>query len=132
MPYAKLMLAASERCGLCTFVIHHKTSGEDAVQFLEARIGRGEPEKGILVLMDIQLAGKMSGIDTVRAIRAHRFVNQTPIMMLTGSVGQDQMRECYSAGADGFLSKPAHMEPLINIFRNLCTTWAYYTGVPVD
>jgi two-component system, response regulator len=65
---------------------------------------RGRPD---LILLDLHLPG-MSGIEVLRALRSDRSYNGTPVIVLTAA-GDDEhaILECYAAGANSFLPKPA-------------------------
>ncbi len=58
-----------------------------------------------LVLMDIMLPG-MSGIETIRAIRAHQQLKDIPVIALTSCVSDDDKVQCTDAGATDFVTKP--------------------------
>lgn len=72
------------------------SSGEEAM----ARVEEEEPD---LMLMDIVLKGKMSGIDAARAIRAHRNI---PVIFLTAYDNQFMVDDAKKIDNAGYLLKP--------------------------
>lgn len=60
-----------------------------------------------LVVLDIQLPDG-TGLEFCRAVRAHKTLAKTPVIMLTGRGGLEQKGEGFSAGADHYLVKPVH------------------------
>ncbi len=48
----------------------------------------------------------MSGIDLLRAIRAHERFNQIPVLMITAEIARHQVQESAEAGVSAFLVKP--------------------------
>ena len=57
-----------------------------------------------LILLDLKMPG-MSGIDTLRKIRADERLKHIPVIVVTSSsLGSDE-KEAYEAGADSFLHK---------------------------
>ena len=68
-----------------------------------------------LVLMDIEMPG-MDGLSATRAIRAweRETGGHTPIVALTSN---NDPEKCFSAGMDGFLSKPLQIDELKFLLR---------------
>ena len=66
-----------------------------------------------LVLLDVSLAGDMSGLDVCRALRADPATATVPVLMLSGwAAGQ-------AAGADGYITKPFSNAELQHRVRQL-------------
>ena len=72
------------------------SSGEEAMASVEEE----EPD---LMLMDIVLKGKMTGIDTARTIRARRNI---PVIFLTAYDNQYMVDEAKKIDNSGYLLKP--------------------------
>ena len=90
------------------FIIEHVTNGALAIEALKK-----QPYD--LVLMDIQMP-VMNGIDASRAIRELSGVNsRIPIIAMTAHSLTGEMQNCYSAGMNGYVTKP--FKP-----NDLCTT----------
>lgn len=73
--------------------------GETALDML--RRGNGLPA---LILLDLKMPG-MSGIDTLRQIRADACLEHIPIIIVTSSTLEADEKEAYAAGADYYLHK---------------------------
>ncbi len=73
--------------------------GESALAVL-----REEEELPSLILLDLKMPG-MSGIDTLRQIRADERLRRIPVVILTNSTLESDEQEAYREGADGFLHK---------------------------
>jgi DNA-binding response OmpR family regulator len=58
-----------------------------------------------LIILDLALP-RMDGIAVLRALRADPQTEQTPIIILSASVGSEARDETLAAGADLFLEKP--------------------------
>ena len=72
------------------------SSGEEAM----ARVEEDPPD---LMLMDIVLKGKMTGIDTAQAIRARRDI---PVIFLTAYDNQCMVDQAKEIDNSGYLLKP--------------------------
>lgn len=70
-----------------------------------------EKDNPDLVLMDVQLPGKLNGLDVVKALRAagHR----TPIIAVTAYAMMGDKEKCMQAGCDDYLAKPMPVAELI-------------------
>lgn len=60
-----------------------------------------------LVLLDVELPDG-TGLEFCRAVRAHKTLSKTPVIMMTGRGGIEQKGEGFEAGADHYLVKPVH------------------------
>jgi CheY-like chemotaxis protein len=58
-----------------------------------------------LVILDLGLPDR-PGLDVVRVLREDPVLRDTPVVALTGRVGDDERRACLDAGCDRYLSKP--------------------------
>jgi PAS domain S-box-containing protein len=66
-----------------------------------------------LILMDLQLSD-MTGLEAVSRIRAReaKAGGHVPILAFTGYVLEDDGRQCFDAGMDGYLCKPVRLRDL--------------------
>lgn len=65
-----------------------------------------------LVMLDMGLPDR-PGIEVVRALRADPGLADTPVIALTGRVGEEERRACLEAGCDRYLSKPISPSDLL-------------------
>ncbi|MFT5135839.1 MAG: signal transduction histidine kinase [Arenicella sp.] len=71
-----------------------------------------------LILMDLQMP-VMDGYEALRKIRANGAITQPRIIVISANVQPKDISDSYSAGADGFLSKPIDRTALFNIIYNM-------------
>jgi two-component system, cell cycle response regulator DivK len=65
-----------------------------------------------LILMDLHLPGKLSGIELTRKIKQHASLKSIPVIALT-AYGHGAVEEmATAAGCDGFLHKPADIRQI--------------------
>lgn len=69
-----------------------------------------------LVLMDIQLAGGMSGLDVVKKLREKGF--ETPIIAVTAYAMVGDKERCIEAGCTDYLAKPLPIPRLVELFKH--------------
>lgn len=68
-----------------------------------------------LVLMDLQLEGRMSGLDIVKMLRERGF--KTPIVAVTAYAMVGDRERCLEAGCDSYLSKPLPVAELVELVQ---------------
>ena len=90
-------------------VVGVASSGEDAIR-------RARDERPDVVLMDITLRGKMTGIEAAELILDARLV---PVLFLTAAADQAGIRRVQERTAGGFVSKPFEEQSFLGEVRKL-------------
>lgn len=83
-------------------VVDSAGSGQDGLR----RFYAGRPD---LVILDVQMPG-MDGWEVLRQIR---LLAETPVLMLTGQVADDDVVRGLELGADDYVAKPCSMRVLV-------------------
>jgi DNA-binding NarL/FixJ family response regulator len=91
-------------------VIGEAASGEEAVALFTER-------KPDVTLMDLRLRGRMSGLDAIHAIRAHR--SEARVVVLTMYEGDEDIHRALEAGAATYLLKDTSSDDLIRTIREV-------------
>jgi two-component system, cell cycle response regulator DivK len=84
------------------------TEGEKAL----SNFGTDKPD---LILMDLQLAGALTGLDVVRKLRADGV--RTPIVAVTAYAMVGDREKCLEAGCDGYMAKPLPVGELVELVQ---------------
>lgn len=84
-----------------------------AVSSGEAALTHLAGNRSDLVLLDINMP-VLSGIETLKRIRASERTRTLPVIMVTASSDVANMLECVDQGADGYITKPVDIGWLIN------------------
>lgn len=77
-----------------------------------------------IVLMDVQMPN-MDGLDAARAIRAAEVADRrrrTPLIALTASAMDHQVKECLEAGMDAHVAKPIEALRLVSVMASVLKT----------
>mgnify|MGYP001252753730 CR=1 FL=1 len=82
--------------------------GEEALRNFE----KDNPD---LVLMDIQLTGRLSGLDVVRELRQQGYT--VPIIAVTAYAMIGDRERCLAAGCDDYMAKPLPIPDLLRLFE---------------
>lgn len=76
-----------------------------------------EQQQPDIVVMDIRMPGKMSGIDATRRLR--EAYPQIKVLMMTGNAMQDYLIPAFQAGARGFLDKDCSKETFLEALQTI-------------
>ena len=75
-----------------------------------------------VILLDLKLP-KLSGLEVLRAIRAHPIFGTVPVVVLTSSAEDEDINEAYSLGANSYIVKPVEFEKFIEVARQIELYW---------
>jgi two-component system, response regulator len=129
--HAELTLRALREGNLLNDIFWVK-DGEEALDFLyhRGRHGNGHtvPRPG-LVLLDIRLP-KVDGHEVLRRVKADADLRSIPVVMMTTSEREDEISECYRAGANSFVSKPVRFVDFMEKVKSVKLYWMLINLLP--
>lgn len=104
----------------------HAKDGEEALDFIFAT-GKFSAIRSILsppklVLLDIQMP-KLNGIEVLEKIRSDERTRKTPVVILTSSNQDPDIRTCYNLGANSYIVKPVDFDKFTEAIRNIGFYW---------
>jgi len=109
-----------------TLRLHVARDGQEAQELLFCRDREGGPRARAsppdLVLLDVGLP-KVNGLDILRRVKADPRVRWVPIVVLTGSTDENQLRACMDLGANLYLFKPMDIADVMNIITGIQRYW---------
>lgn len=70
----------------------------------------------ILILLDLNMPRK-NGLEVLRELKADPFLEQIPVVFLTGLGHSETKKQALKLGARGFLSKPLRVDMLDTFFK---------------
>lgn len=88
--------------------VTHMASAEDAITWLDARVGEGDGPGCDLVLTDLYLTGQLTGKDVLAHVRDRlgRGKRRLPVLVMTGDENAKNQRELIQLGANDLVLKP--------------------------
>ena len=105
--------------------VEEADSGEKAVE-------RASRPPGLdLILLDLHLPG-IGGLEVLRQLRANPRTKGLPIIVLTSSQENDDIRQAYECGANSFVSKSDTPELMFQRLRMLPVYWLELNRLPED
>jgi two-component system, response regulator len=111
----------------------HVKDGEEAFDFIFAT-GKFAGSRDILfpprvVLLDIQMP-KINGIEVLEKIKSDERTKKIPVVILTSSNEDPDIRKCYALGANSYIVKPVNFEGFAEAIRNLGFYWLLLNHPP--
>jgi two-component system response regulator len=114
--------------------LHHVKDGEEALEFIFAtgkyagvRDAENPPK---LILLDIQMP-KVNGIEVLQKIRSDERTSLTPVVILTSSKEDPDIKACYKLGANSYIVKPVNFEGFAESIKNLGFYWLLLNQPPI-
>lgn len=110
----------------------HVSDGQEALDFLlgsGAYDGRDVRHKPKVILLDLKLP-KVDGIEVLRRIRSEEGLRLIPVVMLTSSPEQRDLKAAYELGVNSYVVKPVEFENFLEVISNLGLYWLTRNEVP--
>ena len=128
----ELLMEAFEECGLAQDVFFVR-DGEELMDYL-GRKGRFTdsqefPQPGIIVL-DLNMPRK-DGRQVLKEIKSHSELRKIPIIILTTSKAEEDIKSSYELGVNSFIVKPVGFDSLLNVTRVIGKYWLEIVELPV-
>lgn len=98
-------------------MIEAVTHGEEALNLLQK-----ENDLPSLIFLDLKMPG-LSGLETLRLIRADERLKNITVVMLTNSLLDADRKESYAAGADDFLQKAFDIDLFAMNIKSALERW---------
>jgi len=101
--------------------------GEEALAWLP-RWEAGEPLP-VVVLLDLKLP-KVDGLEVIRAYRARAVSRALPIVVLTTSNEDRDVRRAYEYGANSYIVKPVDFGKFLEVAAQIESYWCLLNRAP--
>ncbi len=121
---AELTLRALKKRHLANKIVHLK-NGEEALDFIHGKntfAGRDTRNQPKLILLDLKMP-KVDGIDVLRNLKSHDATKIIPVVVLTSSKEDPDIKICYELGVNSYIVKPVGFEAFINAISELGFYW---------
>ncbi|MEJ7589900.1 MAG: response regulator [Ferruginibacter sp.] len=100
--------------------------GEEALDFIfatgEFSGTRDILQRPKLILLDIHMP-KVSGIEVLKRVKEDPRTKSTPVVVLTSSREDPDIKICYELGVNSYIVKPVSFEKFAEAIRNLGFYW---------
>ncbi len=128
---AELMTRAlkMQKLGNPLFVV---TDGEEALDFIFCRgeySKRSQVSPLKVVFLDLKLP-KLHGLEVLKEIRSNAQTMKLPVVIVTSSKEDPDIRTAYELGANGYVVKPVEFDAFIEVMKNTGFFWLLVNQIP--
>jgi two-component system response regulator len=122
-----VLMADAIREADLSFTLKWIHSGEEALRFLKDGDACGM--RPSLILIDLNMPG-MNGLEIIKAIKTDDSARDIPVVALTTSASDDDVRLCYRSGVNSYIKKPSEFSRLLEIVRIISVYWLETVQLP--
>lgn len=107
--------------------------GVEALEYLEytGKYKNRAREKPAVILLDIKMP-RMDGIEVLQAVKKNPNLKAIPVIMLTSSREEPDLKKCYELGVNAYVVKPVNFKDFFEAVKHLGIFWAVLNELPRD
>ncbi len=128
---AELTIRALKKHNLANKLFHVE-DGVEALDFLFARgkyEGRTTDDPPKVVLLDLKLP-RINGLEVLSAIRADERTQTIPVVIVTSSAEDPDVKTAYQLGANSYVIKPVQFDSFMDAMTKLGVYWLMVNHPP--
>ena len=128
---ATLTMRALTKSGF-TNKIHHVKDGAEALDFMYCRgvyALRNSREKPKLILIDLKMP-KVTGLQVLEKIKSDPDLKFIPVVILTSSKEDPDIKNCYALGANSYIVKPVDSNNFFLAIKEIGIYWMILSESP--
>jgi len=121
---ATLTLRALKKGGLSNTIFHVK-DGAEALDFMYCKGAYASwniQEHLKLILLDLKMP-KVSGIEVLEKLKSDITFKTIPVVILTSSKEDPDIKRCYELGANSYIVKPVESDNFFQTIKELSFYW---------
>jgi CheY-like chemotaxis protein len=128
----ELTLQALEEHNLANRVVAVK-DGVEVLDYLrcEGKFKLRKKGNPAVILLDIKMP-RLDGIEVLRTIRSNPAFKMLPIVMLSSSREEFDLKRCYELGANAYVVKPVDFKDFFDAVKQLGIFWAVINELPPE
>jgi two-component system, response regulator len=133
MDDANLTIRALKKNNLANKLYHLK-DGADALDYIFGRGNYNDRNTEInpkVILLDLKMP-KVDGIEFLRKIKSNDKTKKIPVVILTSSKEDPDIKTCYELGANSYVVKPVDFESFIKAVSELGLYWLLINEPPAN
>ena len=108
---------------------HTATDGDEALTILHECTDDSSSPYPDLVLLDLNLP-RVNGFDVLEALRTEATYPPIPVIVLTGSEAEEDVRKSYRESANAYLTKPAGPDEFVDLAEAVEGFWLDTARLP--
>jgi CheY-like chemotaxis protein len=103
--------------------------GQALLEYLRNQGRHTATQRPVIILLDINMPRK-DGREALAELKADRELCEIPVVMLTTSSDEEDIRRSYRLGASSFITKPTTYAGLVDAMRNFADYWFELVALP--
>ena len=107
-------------------------NGSEALDYLKG-MGqwKGKPDRAMptLILMDLKMP-QIDGKKALAVIKGDEALRHIPVVMLTSSILEEDVKECYTLGANSYIVKPVSFGKFVETIKSVPLYWLLVNKLP--
>lgn len=107
--------------------VHVARDGEEALAFMP-RWESGEALPAV-ILLDINLP-KINGLEVLRQLKAHERFRRIPVVVLTSSREDKDLKTAYDLGVNSYIEKPVSFNKFMDVAEQIELYWCVLNERP--
>lgn len=129
--HAELMIDTLQEFNIGNHLVH-VTDGEQALHYLHKQGDYKDCDwaKPDLILLDIKMP-KLDGIATLELIKSTSQFKSIPVIIVSTSQAEPDVRRCFEMGASSFITKPLRFDDFTKKIKELNLYWVLTSELPV-
>lgn len=131
MSDAEMTIRALKKNNLANNILHLK-DGAEALDFIFAQgnySNRKIENKPKVILLDLKMP-KVNGIQVLQKIKSDDRTKTIPVVVLTSSKEDPDIKECYNLGVNSYVVKPVQFEQFVKTISDLGLYWIILNQPP--
>ncbi len=128
---AELTIRALKKNNLSNKITHLK-DGAEAVDFIFAEGKYSSRDMGNIpkvILLDLKMP-KLNGIEVLRKLKGDERTKRIPVVVLTSSKEDPDIRTCYELGTNSYIVKPVDFNAFVKVVSELGLYWILLNEPP--
>jgi two-component system, response regulator len=128
---AALAIRALKKQNLANKLVH-LTDGAEALDFMYGRgaySGRNVDTTPRVILLDLKMP-KVNGIEVLEKLKSDPAMKDIPIVVLTSSAEDPDIKKCYDLGANSYIVKPVDFDNFAKTVVDLGMYWIVLNKAP--
>ncbi len=109
--------------------IHVAVNGDEALSFLHRRDQFHNAPRPTIILLDLNLPGR-DGREVLSEIKSDEQLRSIPVIILSSSRSDRDVRECYDLHANAYMTKAANFDELVEVVRQIRSYWLSTVRLP--
>ncbi|MFD2696594.1 response regulator [Mesonia sediminis] len=104
-------------------------NGQEALDFLFKRKDYEDAQRPDIILLDINIP-IYNGHEVLQQIKTDEQLKTIPVIMLTTSNNQEDVKKCYEQHCNTYIVKPLDMEEFLEVILKIDQFWLQLSVIP--